>query len=370
MSTEQDLIYDGHAVYQGMTDQARLRTGPDNVSDVLDSLHRLTKAARQQAVPGMIFTGDTDHTPSYVMGWNDCRAAALAAAPQAEHMLSAAPAHAERVEQEPVDGLLPCPHCGKDAEVRLYDCQYFVQCLYCFCSTPADLDTESQAAELWNQRTAPQPSPDPAEDWSVFPSYLLDKCEGQTVSEEMLQWWFASMIEDPHYGALFRREKSKHPSVTDMPAPAEHNPEHTLFNEIRISEPVNEDGEETRYLINEQQLQRIRLLEAPAAPDVAGLSQAATDLLAERQRQISAEGWTPDHDDEHRDGEMANAAACYALNAAVPMRGLLPPYWPWDRHWWKPSSSRRDLIKAGALILAEIERLDRAALAAHQNREG
>lgn len=39
------------------------------------------------------------------------------------------------------------------------------------------------------------------------------------------------------------------------------NPEHTLFNEIRTSTPVNEDGEETRYLITEQQLQRVRLLE-------------------------------------------------------------------------------------------------------------
>jgi hypothetical protein len=29
--------------------------------------------------------------------------------------------------------------------------------------------------------------------------------------------------------------------------------------------------------------------------------------------------------------------------------------------WWKPTNRRRDLVKAGALILAEIERLDRAA---------
>jgi hypothetical protein len=36
--------------------------------------------------------------------------------------------------------------------------------------------------------------------------------------------------------------------------------------------------------------------------------------------------------------------------------------WPWDRKWWKPTDRRRDLVKAAALILAEIERLDRATI--------
>jgi hypothetical protein len=35
-------------------------------------------------------------------------------------------------------------------------------------------------------------------------------------------------------------------------------------------------------------------------------------------------------------------------------------FWPWSLHWWKPKSPRRDLIRAAALIVAEIERLDRA----------
>lgn len=34
-------------------------------------------------------------------------------------------------------------------------------------------------------------------------------------------------------------------------------------------------------------------------------------------------------------------------------------HWPWSREWWKPKNPRRDLVKAGALIVAEIERLDR-----------
>jgi len=32
----------------------------------------------------------------------------------------------------------------------------------------------------------------------------------------------------------------------------------------------------------------------------------------------------------------------------------------WAREWWKPKDRRRDLIRAAALIVAEIERLDHA----------
>lgn len=93
----------------------------------------------------------------------------------------------------------------------------------------------------------------------------------------------------------------------------------------------------------------------------ATMTQAATDVLAERQRQISAEGWTPEHDDAHICGSIAAAAACYAAPAGNEREAILP-YWPWNTSSWKPKSRRSDLVKAGALILAEIERLDRAAL--------
>ena len=89
------------------------------------------------------------------------------------------------------------------------------------------------------------------------------------------------------------------------------------------------------------------------------MNSAALDVLAERRRQIAEKGWTPERDDSYINGELSDAAASYALNAGVPMRNLRPPYWPWDSSWWKPSTPRRDLVKAAALILAEIERLDR-----------
>lgn len=89
-------------------------------------------------------------------------------------------------------------------------------------------------------------------------------------------------------------------------------------------------------------------------------SQAVLDVAAERRRQVEAEGWTPEHGDEHKGGQLALAAACYALNAAG-CGCEVARNWPWRGVWWKPSAPRRDLVKAAALILAEIERLDRMA---------
>lgn len=94
------------------------------------------------------------------------------------------------------------------------------------------------------------------------------------------------------------------------------------------------------------------------AQGVKSLSNAVQSVISERQRQQSVEGWTPEHDDEHTEGEMAEAAACYAMFANN--QGFsVPDLWPWAREWWKQSGQRRDLVKAGALILAEIERIDR-----------
>lgn len=95
-------------------------------------------------------------------------------------------------------------------------------------------------------------------------------------------------------------------------------------------------------------------------------------IAAERRRQIDEEGWTAEHDDGHADRSMARAAACYALEASgAPMRRTnnIPNLWPWHWSWWKPEGPLnesniayqiRNLTKAGALIAAEIDRLERA----------
>ena len=92
------------------------------------------------------------------------------------------------------------------------------------------------------------------------------------------------------------------------------------------------------------------------------------EIAAERRRQIEKEGWTVEHDNEHGNGELARAAAAYADHASrfqyaasvgMTYATRAPnPLWPWSG-WWNPKDPRRDLIRAGALIVAEIERLDR-----------
>lgn len=88
------------------------------------------------------------------------------------------------------------------------------------------------------------------------------------------------------------------------------------------------------------------------------------EIAAERRRQIETEGWSAEHDDTHTHEEMAQAAAMYALpafarNLLMPGGTVLGRLWPWDFKWWKPEKRRRNLIKAAALLVAEIERLDR-----------
>lgn len=83
---------------------------------------------------------------------------------------------------------------------------------------------------------------------------------------------------------------------------------------------------------------------------------AIDEIIAERKRQIDIELFDSAHDDRHSGGELASAAACYAL-------GRRTKWWPWDQDWWKPSTRQRNLVKAAALMVAEIERLERLAKA-------
>lgn len=99
----------------------------------------------------------------------------------------------------------------------------------------------------------------------------------------------------------------------------------------------------------------------------------ALDLIAaERQRQIEVEGYTSEHDAQHA-GDLARAAACYALPSYRRVGGSVPAGWPWGAADWKPTPDDRvrELAKAGALIVAEIERLQRqASLVAPVDQEG
>jgi len=115
---------------------------------------------------------------------------------------------------------------------------------------------------------------------------------------------------------------------------------------------------------------------AALPPDAAAIRAAAfeeaalTDVAAERKRQREVEGWTQEHDDEHDDRTMAAAAAAYVFANDCGVAHTVDgeeylvegrELWPWDLKWWKPKDRRRNLVRAAALIVAEIERLDRAA---------
>lgn len=94
---------------------------------------------------------------------------------------------------------------------------------------------------------------------------------------------------------------------------------------------------------------------------------AAGDVLAERRRQWEKLKWSERHDDSHTDGFLAILAAAKALCATrdgyFELRQGLASYFRAfgiePEHIY--NGSFRDLLReAGALIIAEIERLDRA----------
>jgi hypothetical protein len=109
------------------------------------------------------------------------------------------------------------------------------------------------------------------------------------------------------------------------------------------------------------------------------LTHAEADVIEERRQQLTREGYDDRHDDSDNDrGDLARAAACYAIAVGLSDKArahvslspnddlaeinLLARIWP--RGWLRDlnlKTRRRDLVRAGALIIAEIERFDRAA---------
>ncbi len=78
------------------------------------------------------------------------------------------------------------------------------------------------------------------------------------------------------------------------------------------------------------------------------------EISVERRRQFWVEEHTDEEDDAQELGELGDAAACYAASRHI-------DYWPWDPEWdkRKKHSRRRRLVIAAALLIAEIERIDR-----------
>lgn len=89
-------------------------------------------------------------------------------------------------------------------------------------------------------------------------------------------------------------------------------------------------------------------------------TKALDDVIAERKRQCEKEGYSAEHDDMYQNGELSRAAASYAVDGGLFKIHLNVPLQVWPYNWhYKPKDPRQRLVVAAALLLAEIERLDR-----------
>ncbi|EOZ4767807.1 hypothetical protein [Pseudomonas aeruginosa] len=148
----------------------------------------------------------------------------------------------------------------------------------------------------------------------------------------------------------------------------------TMLAEVETMVRMIEEREWAEHVGQSDIAQRLeaiitRLVNEARPPHSQEVPQAWLDVQAERKRQVEAEGWTPEHDDEHACDEIAAFACFYAMPPAARDwdtsstgygdtlgEAILPEGWE-----PKTGDRRRELVKAAALILAEIERLDRAA---------
>lgn len=158
------------------------------------------------------------------------------------------------------------------------------------------------------------------------------------------------------------------------PAPLDPEPE-GLIEELRqgvVQIATDEDGV-SLYAIDDASALMWKAADALSQPPareagmpVKGPEEAWAAVYTERHRQISDEGWTPEHDDEHTDGSLLTVAVLYLWHdtdkaARLHFNGI--PYgWPWAHKWWKPRDRRSNLVRAGALCVAEHDRRVRARM--------
>ena len=88
------------------------------------------------------------------------------------------------------------------------------------------------------------------------------------------------------------------------------------------------------------------------------MSQAVKDVLAERQKQIALNGYSAEHDAQYVNAELSLAAISYADPSVTSSSAPVPKLWPWQIDFWRPGSRRENLVRAAALIIAEIDRED------------
>ncbi|WP_324022834.1 hypothetical protein RFF38_00260 [Pasteurella multocida] len=84
-------------------------------------------------------------------------------------------------------------------------------------------------------------------------------------------------------------------------------------------------------------------------------SVGVTLIASERQHQQSEKGFTLNSDTQYTNDELVRAAMCYMQ--AQSRHAIMPGLWSWGKNYWNPKDRKQNLIRAGALIAAEIDRL-------------
>ncbi len=81
------------------------------------------------------------------------------------------------------------------------------------------------------------------------------------------------------------------------------------------------------------------------------------ELIAkERQEQLEKHGWSPEHDLIHKDGQL-KFAALYALGKKADLKKYVG--WDWFMDKIDSKTEVEKLIRAGALIAAAIDRINK-----------
>lgn len=84
-------------------------------------------------------------------------------------------------------------------------------------------------------------------------------------------------------------------------------------------------------------------------------------ITAERGRQVHTEGYTPEADTRYVEGELRDAAIAYLMVCDASAGENAADVWPWPPRSFKPGDELHNLVRAGALIAAEIDRLIKKA---------
>ena len=188
----------------------------------------------------------------------------------------------------------------------------------------ADAETVLANARL-NSAPVQQVSVPDGEDWSVFFGYLIDKCEGHIIAEENLQGWLSEMLADPHYCALFRREKTAAEQYSPIAmsieaAEEEHGSlraaakalgiDPGYLSRLKSGEKINPSAEILKAL----GLERITYFRAMLAAAPAAPAADASDVLEQAMYTLISIGY---HENSGLVHELRQALAAHRAQEAV-----------------------------------------------------